>query len=91
MAIVYSRQFQVDIRCPLTKEPHTLTSTENNVNLKRRRRNSGPSEWWTFGMAGRYLCIFDLHGATYIVIFLVTSSSTFSELSLVGLALDVAD
>jgi len=40
MAIVYSRQFQVDLRCPVAKELHTLTSIVNNLHLKRRRRNS---------------------------------------------------
>jgi len=30
MAIIYSRQFQVDLTCPRTNELHTLTSTVNN-------------------------------------------------------------
>jgi len=52
---------------------HTLTSTVNNLHLKRRRRNGGPSEWRTFGMAGRYhqdfiLCQKHLQRAYFYVI-----------------------
>ena len=38
------------------------------------------------------LCVFGLHGAIYLTKFLLTSFSLpFSELSLMGLALDVVD
>ena len=43
-------------------------------------------------LSSKRLCVFSLHGAIYIVFFLLTSfSSPVSELSLVGLALDLVD
>jgi len=43
-------------------------------------------------MSSEHFCVFGLHGAIYILIFLLTSFSLpFSELSLVGLALDLVD
>jgi len=44
------------------------------------------------GLASECLCIFGLYGATYVVIFFLASISLpFSELSLVGLGLDLVD
>jgi len=46
---------------------------------------------WFSSLSSERFCIFDLHGAI-MVVFLVTSFSLpFSELSLVGLALDLVD
>jgi len=43
-------------------------------------------------LSSEHLCIFSLHGAMYIVIFLVTPFSLpFSELSMVRLALDMVN
>jgi len=43
-------------------------------------------------MSSKRLCVFGLNGAILVLIFLFTSFSLpFSELSLVGLALDVVD
>jgi len=47
---------------------------------------------YTSSLSSERLCIFSLHAAIYIVIFLVTSLSLpFCELSLVGLTLDLVD
>ena len=46
--------------------------------------------WVVYSLSSDRLCIFNLHGAMYIVIFLVTSFSLpFSELSMMGLAVDL--
>jgi len=43
-------------------------------------------------LSSKCLCVFGLHGAVYIIFFLLTSFSlSFSELSLVGLSLDMVD
>jgi len=47
---------------------------------------------WLNSLSSKLLCIFDLRGAIYTVIFVVLSFSLlFGELSLVGLALDLVD
>ena len=43
-------------------------------------------------LLSEHFCILDLHGAVYVVIFMVTSFSLpFRELSLLELALDLVD
>jgi len=42
MAIVYSRQLILDVLERKNYIHDTLTSTVNNLHLKRRRRNGGP-------------------------------------------------
>ena len=45
---------------------------------------------WFSSVSSECLCVFYLHGALYVTIFLVTSfSSPFSELSLVGVTLTI--
>jgi len=58
--------------------------------LTGRSTVSGFDLTWFSSLSSKRLCVFDLHGAIYRVIFLVTSLP-FSELSMVGLALDLVD
>ena len=47
---------------------------------------------WFSSLSSKRLCVFSLHGAIWILFLLLTSFSLpFSELSLVGLALDLVD
>jgi len=61
--------------------------------LTGRLTVSGFDLAWFSSLSSEHFYIVDLHGATYVVnFFLVTSFSLpFSELSLMGLALDVVD
>ena len=61
--------------------------------LTGRSTVSGFDSAWFSSLSPKCLFVFDLHGVIYILIFfLLTSFSLrFSELSVVGLALDVVD
>ena len=46
----------------------------------------------SLALSSKHLCVFGVHGAIYVLFFLITSFSLpFSELSLVRLALDLVD
>jgi len=60
--------------------------------LTGRLTVSGFDLAWFSSLSSKRLCVFSFHGAIYILLFLLTSFSLpFSELSLVGLALEVVD
>jgi len=46
---------------------------------------------WFSSLFSDHLVVFGLHGAIYLIFLLTSFSLPFSELSLVGLALDVVD
>ena len=84
------------LRCDVGLEEekycYSIVYYYNGAQRYERSTVSGFDLVWFSSLSSKHLCVFGLHGAVYIIFYLLISFSLpFSELSLLGLALDLVD